>query len=126
MPKPRLKSIVQGMLFGRWRRARPIGPGYTILMPMPMDMPFLLRFALEGVRSIDTTHCKQIVVIPDGFGSDGGESMKQVIREVNDPRVEFTRVSRIRHHYIHQIQKRRSNNTAAIWSHWAMLSLIHI
>ena len=44
------KRFLQTVLFGRWRRSQPLVGGYTILLPMPMDMPFLLRFALEGLR----------------------------------------------------------------------------
>ena len=121
MAKVKLKSIVLGTLFGRWRRARSMMPGYAILMPMPTDMPFLLRFALEGLRAMDSTHGKQIVVIPDGFGTDSGRALERVIRQFNDPRVELSRIRPGVHFFIHRIQKRRSNRTAANWSHWAMI-----
>ena len=42
------RAAIYGTLFGRWRIARPLRHGYSILMPMPMDMPFLLQFALKG------------------------------------------------------------------------------
>jgi hypothetical protein len=121
MATVKLKSMVLCALFGRWRRARPMTPGYAILMPMPMDMPFLLRFALEGLRAMDTTHCNQIVVIPDGFGPDGGRAMERAVHQFNDPRVELSRLRPGVHFFIHRFQKRRSNRTAANWSHWAMI-----
>lgn len=116
-----LKSLVLGALFGRWRRARPMTSGYTILMPMPMDMPFLLRFALEGLHAMDTTHCKQIVVIPDGFGPDRGRALERVVRQCNDPRVELSRLRPGVHLFIHRSRKRRAGSTAANWLHWAMI-----
>jgi hypothetical protein len=117
----KLKAFVLGVLFGRWRPARTLTDGYSILMPMPMDMPFLLRFALEGLRDMDTTHCNQIVVIPDGWGKDGGREYQRVIRAFDDPRIELTSLPPEVHFLIHRIQKRRSNCTAANWSHWAMI-----
>ena len=66
------KDLLLRALFGRWGRPGAGGDGYSILLPMPMDMPFLLRFALEGLATLDTAHCRQIIVIPDGWGPDGG------------------------------------------------------
>ncbi len=42
----------------------PFEEGYTILLPSPMDMPFLLRFALEGLDRIDTTNCARFSSFP--------------------------------------------------------------
>jgi hypothetical protein len=117
----KVKSLVLNTLVGRWRRARPTAPGYAIVMPMPMDMPFLLRFALEGLRAMDTTHCTQIVVIPDGFGSDGGRALERAVRQCNDPRVELSRLPSGVQFYIHRFQKRRPNGAVANWLHWAMI-----
>ena len=66
------KALLLKPLFGRWRRGCPFEDGYTILLPSPMDMPFLLRFALEGLLRMDTSNCRQILVVPDGWGDDGG------------------------------------------------------
>ncbi|CAN5904458.1 hypothetical protein BH23PLA1_BH23PLA1_00110 [soil metagenome] len=83
------KQLALRALFGRWRRPCPFVEGYTVLLPSPMDMPFLLRYALEGLARIDTTHCKQILVVPDGWGDDRGAALRQVVRESDDPRVEL-------------------------------------
>ena len=76
-------------LFGRWRRGCPFEDGYTILLPSPMDMPFLLRFALEGLLRMDTSNCKQILVVPDGWGDDKGRALRDVIESFSDPRLEM-------------------------------------
>lgn len=65
--------------FGRWRRPYPTVDGYTILLPSPMDMPFLLQFALEELRHLNTSHCRQIIVIPDGCGTDRGAALREVV-----------------------------------------------
>ena len=49
-----MKGLVLKALFSRWPRPRPLEDGYTILLPSPMDMPFLLRYALEGLVGMDT------------------------------------------------------------------------
>jgi hypothetical protein len=59
---------------------------------MPMDMPFLLRLALEGLAGLDTPNCKQILVVPDGWGNDGGQALAEVVREFADSRIELVRL----------------------------------
>ena len=73
------KWWVLALFFGRWRRPGPTLEGYTILLPSPTDMPFLLRFTLEGLRHLDTSDCRQIIVIPDGYGADRGAALQQVV-----------------------------------------------
>jgi hypothetical protein len=84
-----------------------------------MDMPFLLRFALEGLRHLDTTHCRQIIVIPDGFGADGVAALRQVVDCCGDSRVELARVRALAHFVVHGM--RRSGGEIANWTHWAMI-----
>jgi hypothetical protein len=81
------RLFLQAVAGWRWPRSRPLEEGYAILLPMPMDMPFLLRFALEGLQSIDTQNCKQILVIPDAWGTDGGRALRRVVAEFDDPRI---------------------------------------
>jgi hypothetical protein len=79
-------------LFSRWRRPCPFEEGYTLLLPSPMDMPFLLRFALEGLAQIDTTNCRQILVVPDGRLGGSVEGLERVVEAFPDPRVELVRL----------------------------------
>jgi hypothetical protein len=83
------KRLATSLLFARWKRRCPFEEGYTMLLPSPADMPFLLRFALEGLAHVDTAHCRQIVVIPDGSVEDRGGSLRRVIDDFDDPRVEL-------------------------------------
>jgi hypothetical protein len=86
-----LKQLGVAALFSRWGRRCPSEDGYTIILPSPMDMPFLLRYALEGLGQIDTGRCKQIVVVPDGCVNDRGDALDRVIREFDDPRIDLIR-----------------------------------
>ena len=54
-----------------------------------MDMPFLLRYALEGLARLDTANCRQILVIPDGSTQDRGAALERVVKSCADPRVEL-------------------------------------
>jgi hypothetical protein len=113
--------MIQTALFDRWRRAQPLVAGYTILLPMPMDMPFLLRFALEGLRHLNTENCRQIVVVPDGWGDDGGKAFREVVAACDDPRVELVELRPGIRFFIQKIQMRKTRQSAANWSHWAMI-----
>src|SRR5260370_32763098 len=115
------KNLVLESLFGRWRTAGTLADGYSIVLPTPMDMPFLLWFALETLRDMDTTHCNQFVVVPDGWGSDGGQAMEHVVRSFDDPRILLSRMPRKVHFFIHKLQRPRSHGIAANWLHWAMI-----
>jgi hypothetical protein len=110
--------MVLRLVFGRWRRQE-LEEGYTILLPMPMDMPFLLRFALEGLRNLDTTHCKQIIVIPDGWGDDGGKGLRRVVESAEDPRLELVELRPTAQMFIHRLKK--SVLGAVNSCHWAMI-----
>ena len=57
------KGLGLRMLFGRWRTGCRFEDGYSILLPSPMDMPFLLRYALEGIRRLDIPNCSGLTKI---------------------------------------------------------------
>jgi hypothetical protein len=84
-----LKGKVLAALFAHWPSASGARDGYTILLPSPMDMPFLLQYALEGLRHMDTTHCNQILVVPDGWSRDGGAALRHVLESADDPRLDM-------------------------------------
>jgi hypothetical protein len=113
------KWRVVALFFGRWRRhSRPV-EGYTILLPSPVDMPFLLRFALDGLRHLDTSHCRQIIVIPDGLGADRAAALRQVVDSCGDSRVELARLRPAAQFMVHGM--RRSGGGIANWTHCAMI-----
>jgi hypothetical protein len=119
MPNIDAKSLILEALFGRWRTAGALADGYSIILPMPMDMPFLLWFALESLRDMDTAHCNQFVVVPDGWGGDGGQAIERVVRSFEDPRILLSRMPRMVHFFVHKVQSVRSHRTAGL--HWAMV-----
>jgi hypothetical protein len=120
--KKRIGSDLKGMLlralFGRWRGG-PVEDSYSILLPMPMDMPFLLRYALEGLRNLDTSSCKQVLVIPDGWGDDEGRGLRRIVESSDDPRVELVDLRPSARVFIHRMKK--SVLGAANSCHWAMI-----
>jgi hypothetical protein len=81
------RLLIGALMRRRWPRSRALEEGYAILLPTPMDMPFMLRFALEGLRHINTENCRQILVVPDAWGTDGGEALRCVASEFDDPRI---------------------------------------
>lgn len=89
------KGLVQRTLYSRWKPAGLPSDGYSIIMPMPEDMPFLLRLALEGLRHVGTDHCGQVIVVGDGWGSDRGEALRKVAGEFSDSRIEMAFFSRL-------------------------------
>ena len=113
------KWLVLAPFFGRWRSVGPAMDGYTILLPSPMDMPFLLRFALEGLRHLNTNHCRQIIVIPDGCGGDRGAALRQVVDACGDSRIELAPLGAAAHFMVHGM--RRAGAEIANWTHWAMI-----
>jgi hypothetical protein len=83
------KRLPITLFYSRWRHPSPLEDGYTVLLPSPMDMPFLLRYALEGLARLDTANCRQILVIPDGSTRDLGAALECVVKSCGDRRVEL-------------------------------------
>jgi len=52
--------------FARWpRRRRPVRPGYSLLLPVPGDLPVFLDLALAVCRLQDHEHRRATLVLPD-------------------------------------------------------------
>ena len=112
----KIKSVPLQLLFGRWRQACPFEDGYTAVLPSPMDMPFMLRLGLEGLRRIDTTNCRQILVVPDGWGNDDAAGLKQIIAEFDDPRIELVQLRPLDYRVIRMMRPPGCAST-----HWMMV-----
>jgi hypothetical protein len=107
------KRIPLHLLFDRrWPRSRALEEGYAIVLPTPEDMPFLARFALEGLRHIDSENCKQILVVPDAWGTDDGAGMRRVIAQFDDPRLALASPRRIDYALVRLLKPDPSN------THW--------
>jgi hypothetical protein len=111
-----LKTALLAAAFGRWGAAPRLESGYTIVLPSPMDMPFLLRFALEGIHRLDTRNCRQILVVPDGWGDDDGASLRAVMKEYKDPRLELVQLRWRDYAFI-----RRTRPPGGAITHWMMV-----
>lgn len=109
------KHLAMSVLFSRWPRPCPFEEGYSVLLPSPMDMPFLLRYALEGLARIDTTNCKEIIVLPDGWGDDDGDALDEVVRGCADPRVSLLRLTPF-----DKFVTGRMRRTDGAGTHWVM------
>jgi hypothetical protein len=61
-----LKDQFWKQLYSHWNDARVARvPGYTIVIPVPGDLPVFLKIALEVCASQDPEHLCEILVIPD-------------------------------------------------------------
>jgi hypothetical protein len=89
-----LKRFVISSQLSDWTDVDVLEDGYTIILPTPMDLPFMLRLGLEGLRCINTDDCRQILIVPDGWGDDCGAGLRQVADEFDDPRIELVELTR--------------------------------
>ena len=83
-----VKGLIQKALYGRWRGSPPTVDGYAIIWAFPLDMPFLLQYALEGLKYLDLTHCRQVVVVGDGIGGET-ETFRSLVKAADNPMIEW-------------------------------------
>ncbi|MBI3467510.1 MAG: hypothetical protein HY000_31255 [Planctomycetes bacterium] len=82
-----LFQTLKMIIYGRWPERSDIEAGYTILLAIPADMPFLLQFALLGLRHLQMPNCRQILVISDGAASD--HTLRMLVTAHGDERVQY-------------------------------------
>ena len=58
-------TAARASLYPRWPNTRPAVDGYTVLMPMPGDLPVFLDLALAGFAKQDPAGHVETLVIPD-------------------------------------------------------------
>lgn len=78
------------VIYGAWPE-RELTDGYTILLPIPADMPFLLQLALEGFRHLNKTSCRGAIVISDGAASD--DELRTIVRDFGDDSVRYVAIN---------------------------------
>lgn len=88
-----LFRALKTLIYGRWPELPRFEDGYTMLLPIPSDMPFLLRFALEGLRHLRMPNCKKIVVISDGAARD--HALRQLVAQNGEERICYAPLTRI-------------------------------
>ena len=98
-----------------WRRIGELDEGYTVLLPSPMDIPFMLRLGLEGLDRIDTSGCRQILVVPDGHADDGGAGLEAVVADFSDPRIELVTLTD------KELRLIRSMRVSGATTHWMQM-----
>jgi hypothetical protein len=90
----KVKRLLLSLIHPSWGARKPVADGYTFVIPAPMDMPFLTYLALEGLRALDLTHCREVLVVPDGCATDGGRALAEAIRASGFPGVKLLGVPR--------------------------------
>jgi hypothetical protein len=74
-----LKRFALSMVYPGWRDRPSAAEGYTFIMPAPMDLPFLCYLALAGLRDVDLRNCREILVVPDGWGARDTRALADAI-----------------------------------------------
>ena len=90
----KVKRLLLSLIHPNWGSRKAVRDGYTVVIPAPMDMPFLTYLSLEGLRTLDLTHCREILVVPDGCATDGGQALAEAIRASGVPGVKLLSVPR--------------------------------
>jgi hypothetical protein len=80
MIRAQMKRSLLSVAYPGWGSEKAKTDGYTVVVPAPMDMPFLTYFALRGLSQLDLTHCAEILVVPDGCGSDNGKALAEAVQ----------------------------------------------
>lgn len=80
-------GLLKWAIYGNWPSRQAFTPGYTILLPIPSDMPFLLDIALEGLKQLSIPNCMSVLVVPDGAASD--KDLRALVARHGDKRVKF-------------------------------------
>ena len=81
----KVKRILLSLIHPSWGPRKAVSEGYTVVIPAPMDMPFLTYLSLQGLHEIDLSRCREILVVPDGCASDGGKALAEAIQASNIP-----------------------------------------
>jgi hypothetical protein len=65
------RNLLYQVLFRRWPAAAPKQPesGYTVLLPVPADLPVFLKIAMTIVARQDAQHRRETLVLPDASSS---------------------------------------------------------
>lgn len=78
--KSYIKRALLSAFYPAWRSTKRNFDGYSIVVPAPMDMPFLTYWSLRGLNQMDLSNCHEILVVPDGCGKDEGRSLMEAIK----------------------------------------------
>jgi hypothetical protein len=61
-----MQAIVNKLFFSSWSKLeQPLSDGYTLLMPIPYDLPVLLDLSVRVAEYLNDENLREILVIPD-------------------------------------------------------------
>jgi hypothetical protein len=75
------KNLIYENIYASWNRSSAPHAGYSIVMPIPEDMPFLAHLAIEGLIHINRMNCVQYIVVGDGYGKHGSSGLARTLKE---------------------------------------------
>lgn len=88
--------------YARWGRRRPARPGYTLVIPVPGDLPVFTRLALAVCRLQDAADRVETLVVPDvdsppvdGIVADAGRDWPDPLRVLRLPPLERALLPRL-------------------------------
>jgi hypothetical protein len=91
-----IKPVLFKALYGSWEVTNALGidkgsraNGYTVLLPVPADLPVFLQIALKSLLTQDQKHLVEILVIPDIPSDDFRVAFRKLTEGISLPGVRF-------------------------------------
>src|SRR4051794_251227 len=85
-PSERIKAALWRRAFAHWAGTRaPKTEGYTLLLPVPADLPVFLRLALAGAASQDAQERVETLVVPDAPSREFRAELEAALGSVDVP-----------------------------------------
>jgi hypothetical protein len=108
------RDAVWRLGYRRWSEAAPPEPGYTLLLPVPADLPVFTWLAMQNTLAQDPTHRRATLVIPDAESeatravfesvraeNEGGEALRLVTLPAPGPTlIRLSRASPSNTHFV--------------------------
>jgi hypothetical protein len=68
-------------MYSSWLAPRKdLVPGYTLLLPVPADLPVFLQIAINSLANQDLTHLRDVLVIPDQPSASFARAYNEIIK----------------------------------------------
>jgi len=77
-----MQAIINKMFFGSWSKLdQPLLDGYTVLMPIPYDLPVLLELSVRVIEYLKNDNLKEILVIPDYPTQEFRDCYRKIVKQ---------------------------------------------
>jgi len=77
-----LKKMLWKLLYRDWEEKKePLLPGYTVLLTVPGDMPFLSTLALKACRAQKDIHMHELLLVPDHIPAKLDSFYERIVSE---------------------------------------------